>query len=341
MKIIKIMLILFAVALFLLALGVLAGMYLLSPVNADDNTLISFNVQSGSTLRTVANNLMQQNLIRSDTIFYLYGRLQDIQLKAGVFNISPAMSVQELCAILQSTQYTYVRVSVPEGLTISKIAALLETNGVTDSQSFIDATKNPSLLQEFGIPSDSFEGYLFPDTYNFDPDMAAPAVVRMMVKNFFSVIEDIEILQTADAEELHNTVILASVVEREYRRAEEAPFMASVFSNRLKRNIGLYSCATIVYIITEIEGRAHPDIITYADTQIDNPYNTYKWAGLPPGPISNPGKVALTAAAYPADTNYYYFRLTDAATGTHVFTADFDEHIEAGIDLQTKNIPDV
>jgi UPF0755 protein len=124
-------------------------------------------------------------------------------------------------------------------------------------------------------------------------------------------------------------VILASIVEREYRLASEAPLIASVFRNRLRYNIGLESCATIEYILTEIEGRPHPKFITKSDIEIDSDFNTYKWAGLPPGPISNPGRVALEAAFHTPETDYYYFVLRDPATGEHHFSGDLEEHNEA------------
>ena len=126
------------------------------------------------------------------------------------------------------------------------------------------------------------------------------------------------------------------MVEREYRVAEEAPLIASVFKNRIEENIGLYSCATIEYIITEILGKPHPDVITYDDLKIDSPYNTYKWAGLPPSPISNPGLVALKASANPPKTEYYYFTLKDEARGTHTFSRSFSSHTRAGIQFKTK-----
>ena len=137
-------------------------------------------------------------------------------------------------------------------------------------------------------------------------------------------------------EEFRDTIILASIVEHEYRIDEEAPLIASVFRNRIRKGIGLYSCATIEYIITEIEGKPHPDIITYKDLKINSPYNTYKWAALPPGPISNPGMVALKAASDTPATNYYYFRLIDPDTGRHAFTENFNEHIHEGTLLHTK-----
>jgi len=132
------------------------------------------------------------------------------------------------------------------------------------------------------------------------------------------------------------TVTLASIIEREYRSADEAPLIASVFTNRIKKGIGLYSCATVEYVITEVLGRPHPDIITYDDLKIQSPYNTYLNAGLPPAPICNPGLVALKAAAEPAQSDFYYFQLMDEAAGRHVFTKTLSEHVEQGAIFKTK-----
>ena len=139
-------------------------------------------------------------------------------------------------------------------------------------------------------------------------------------------IKSIKNIEGYNPADLHQVVILASIVEKEYKLKEEAPLIASVFKNRLKHNIGLYSCATIVYIITEIQGKPHPDRILTVDTKIDNPYNTYKWAGLTPGPISNPGLTALNASVNTPKTPYYFFQVENEATGKHVFTETFEEH---------------
>ena len=191
-------------------------------------------------------------------------------------------------------------------------------------------------MEKYQIPADSLEGYLFPDTYFFNPSMDAKAVVSMMADNFFDRIKTIQGLSEKSPSEIFDILIMASIVEREYRVESEAPLIASVFYNRLEDNVGFYSCATIEYIITEILGRPHPDVITYEDLQINSPYNTYKWAGLPPSPISNPGLVALSAAANPPKTDYYYFTLTNAEKGTHAFTKSFGSHIRAGMQLKTK-----
>ncbi|WP_255947327.1 endolytic transglycosylase MltG [Brucepastera parasyntrophica] len=135
---------------------------------------------------------------------------------------------------------------------------------------------------------------------------------------------------------MYEKVILASIVEREYQIREEAPLIASVFANRLKIGMGLQSCATIEYIITEIQGLPHPVRLYDRDLEIRSDYNTYLWAGLPPSPISNPGLIALNAAFNPAKTNYLYFRLTDSESGAHTFTRSLDEHVSAGRNLTVK-----
>ena len=132
-----------------------------------------------------------------------------------------------------------------------------------------------------------------------------------------------------DVEELHEKVIMASIVEREYRLIREAPIIASVFYNRLGVNMGLGSCATVEFIITEIEGKKHPEYLTYEDLEIDSPYNTYKYAGLPPGPICSPGEISLRAAFFPEDTDFWYFLLKDQDTGEHFFSKNDIEHNKA------------
>ncbi len=177
------------------------------------------------------------------------------------------------------------------------------------------------------IPAASLEGYLFPDTYFFPPGYPAEAILEQMALNFFDRLGELDPeARKLSPRELHDKLILASIVEREYRLAKEAPLIASVFVNRLRYNIGLESCATLEYIITDLEDRPHPRYLTEEDKRINSPYNTYKWAGLPPGPISNPGRVALAAALHPAKTGFYYFVVKDAETGQHYFSDSLKQH---------------
>ena len=314
-----------------------------SPVSAlDDGEKVRIEIPSGMSVSGAASLLAENSLIRNEKLFYyaarypklksfLYGKGQEkaFVLRSGIYHISPSMNIAQIQEELSSGQQEYIKVAIPEGLTISKIAAELEEKRICSAKEFIDWCRNPNTSQAYGIQGETVEGFLFPDTYYLTAGMAAPAVADIMIENFFDKISQIPALAQMNAADLFQTVTLASIVEREYRVEEEAPLIASVFKNRLRRNIGLYSCATVEYILTEIEGRPHPERILIEDTKIDNPYNTYKWAGLPPGPISNPGLVALKASADTPKTNYYFFQIVDPAAGKHVFTTSFEEHIES------------
>lgn len=320
----------------------------ISPVSSGENAYVErVEVPAGCSVKAISNKLKSQKLIRNRTIFYIFARYPVIRkiilgndstfdLKSGVYQISSSMNLDNIFSILSSGKQEYIRVSFPEGLTISKIAQKLEDSGVCDAEEFKEAARSLELLSKYSIPAENFEGYLFPDTYFFTPQMKASVCVSLMADTFFSKISEIQGMQELSSEKLHYYVTLASIIEREYRIKEEAPLIASVFNNRLAHNIGLYSCATIEYIITELQGKSHPDVITYADLAIDSPYNTYKWAGLPPGPISNPGLTALDAAVNPAKTNYYYFRLVNPEEGRHSFSKDFSTHITEGYIYNTK-----
>ncbi len=338
MKLRKLFSFLFIFLLLLVFAVVASYFYTLSPVknNTENETTLRFKVIPGTNAKNLGLYLQEQKMIRSGFIFYVQARLDKVLLKTGIYSVTDTMSVKEILALLSSGKQELISVSIPEGYTISQIGELLQKKEVTNLDKFILATHNSELLHQYKIVGDSFEGYLFPDTYYFDPEMNPEVVVKQMVENFFTKITTIPGLTEKSPKELQDIVNLASIVEKEYRLPEEAPLIASVFTNRLRRTIGLYSCATLVYIITEIEKRPHPDFITIADTKIDSLYNTYKWHGLPPGPISNPGLIALGAAANPPKTNYYYFRLIDTERGKHVFTSNFDDHIEAGETIQTK-----
>lgn len=313
-----------------------------------DGENVKISVPSGTTMRTVAKQLEENNVIKNADVFYLSARFapvrylvtgstKGVSLKSGVYEVRSGMTYAELFDIFSNGRDEYVRTTIPEGYTISMIGKLLEEQGVCSFVSFMDAANDRNLISEYNIASTSLEGYLFPDTYFFSADTDAEKVCRTMVDNFFTRVKEIADISGKSPEELDSLVTLASIVEREYRVADEAPLIASVFKNRIDSNMGLYSCATIVYIITEIEGRPHPDIVTYADLKIDSPYNTYKWASLPPTPISNPGRVALDAVFHTPETKYLYFRVTDADQGRHVFTSTFDEHINEG-NLYTKRV---
>lgn len=302
-----------------------------------------FEISSGSSARQIAASLAEKKLIRSQAAFYFAARFpllvfekEPVVMKSGVYLVSSAMSAREIIMLFNSGRQEYIRTVIPEGLTLKKIAEVLEEKGVCRKDDFISEARNPENLEKYRIYASDFQGFLFPDTYNFTPGMSAQKVLFMMADNFFEHVNEIPEFKEKSPDEFYPALVLASIVEREYRTASEAPLIASVFANRIKDGSGLYSCATIEYIITEIQGRPHPDVITYDDLKINSPYNTYKWAGLPPGPISNPGMVALKAAAEPAETDYRFFVLKGDGSGTHNFTRTQMEHERAIISYRTK-----
>ena len=322
------------------------------PVNPKDDDSVRIEIPSGMTVNQVAKTLEENKLIKNARLFYLSVRFpfinsflffnqkvpENFMLKSGIYRLNRKMDFSEIQTELISGQQEYIVISIPEGLTISKIAAILEANKVCPAYDFIKAAKDSSqaIFKEYSIPGESLEGYLFPDTYYLTSGMKAEDVASIMVENFFSRIKEIPELYSKNPSDLYQTLILASIVEREYRIPDEAPLIASVFKNRIKQNIGLYSCATVEYIITEIEGKPHPDRILLDDLKIDSPYNTYKWAGLTPGPISNPGLIALKAATNTPKTDYYFFQIVDPSAGKHVFSKTFEQH-KVNHNLYTKN----
>lgn len=327
-------------SLFLLLLCLVVLLFvLLLPRNTNQSEVVSYLVKIpvGVGGKYIANDLEQNKIIRSKIAFYLYLRVRNPLIKAGVYPVSSDMSVKQIVDIFVEGKQSQITVAIPEGLTMRRIGLLLEKNAVISKDDFLKACRDKDLLEKYSLHADNFEGFLFPDTYNFTPQMDGDDVVSIMVDNFFNKAKSIVGLQNVSSDRLYYILTLASIVEREYRVADEAPLIASVFSNRLRRNIGLYSCATVEYIITEINNLPHPDVITYTDLKIDSPYNTYLYAGLPPTPISNPGLVALKAAANPPKTNFYYFRLVDSEKGSHYFSTDFEEHTEVGKSHKTKS----
>lgn len=313
-------------------------------------------IPSGTSVLQVSRLLEEKKIIRKARLFYLSVRFPVINrffltgkdfpknfvLKSGIYRLSGSMNYAEIQTELTSGQQEFIKLSIPEGLTITKIAVILEENKICPKDDFISICKKPELflplLKDYVFSNNaaSLEGYLFPDTYYFTPSMDTEEVVKMMVKNFFEKTETLPSLSGKTPQQLYEILTLASIVEREYRVPEEAPLIASVFKNRISKNIGLYSCATIEYIITEIEGKPHPERILLDDLKIDSPYNTYKWAGLTPGPISNPGLIAIKAACDTPETNYYFFQIADQSAGRHVFSTTFEEH-KVNHNLYTKN----
>jgi len=292
---------------------------------------VLFTVEKGDSASSVASTLEAKGYIRSALAFRLLARATSLgsSLKAGTYRLLPQMGSKAILDEFVSGAQALIRITVPEGFTLSQVAVLLDRSGVASKADFLTVAGSPKLLADLGIPGATAEGYLFPDTYFFPAKYPAESIVRAMVRAFRDRLATIPEAAALDSRELRDRLILASIVEREYKAPEEAPYMASVFYNRLKIRMALQSCATVVYVITERLGKAHPEVIYDRDLRLDDPYNSYIHPGLPPGPISNPGLTALRAAFYPASSKYLYFRLVDANAGKHHFSLSLEEHLDS------------
>jgi len=289
------------------------------------------DIRRGESSQSAGLRLERAGLIRNRYFWNLLCRLEKEQIKSGTYKIEIPISQIAVHRLLVSGKQILYRVTIPEGATLKKTASILEDAGICSADDFLEAASDTEIINLYRIPNSSMEGYLFPDTYLFPAEYPAAYVIKSMADNFYKKIEDIDSsVVNMSPKELNEKVILASIVEREYRISGEAPLMAGVFYNRLNINMALQSCATVEYIITEIQNKPHPKVIYNRDLEIQSPYNTYIRAGLPPGPISSPGIIALKAVFFPEKTDYFYFRLDDPSAGRHYFSRTLDEHITAG-----------
>jgi UPF0755 protein len=288
-------------------------------------------VNEGESSYAVGARLYRAGIIKNRYFWNVLSRLDGAFVKAGTYRISLPASQMDIRSALVEGQQVLLSVTVPEGVTLKKAARIMEEAGICGAKEFLAAASSQALLDAYHVPGATMEGYLYPDTYFFPGAFPAERAVRKMADTFFEKVREVAPESAAmSAEKLNEIVIIASIVEREYRINEEAAVMAGVFYNRVKISMPLQSCATVEYIITDIQGKPHPKKLYYEDIEIRHPYNTYVIDGLPPGPISLPGLTALDAAFHPAGTNYLYFRLVNEAAGRHYFSRTNDEHIRAG-----------
>jgi UPF0755 protein len=215
------------------------------------------------------------------------------------------------------------RITFPEGLTIREMAALYEMREFGPAQAFADAARDASLIRDLDPEAPDLEGYLFPETYARPRGTPAAQLIAMMVARFRAIYTD-ELQQRARDQRLttRQVMALASLVEKETGKAEERPLVAAVYRNRLRIGMGMQADPTVVYALQKA-GRYNGNI-RRDDLAIDSPYNTYKYSGLPPGPIASPGKASIEAALAPADVDYLYF--VSRNDGSHVFASTLAEH---------------
>ena len=295
---------------------------------ADGRTCV-ITVENGMTAADIANMLHKEKLIKRPESFRLEARFMGLEgkLQAGKYEIEAGKSNSEIIDILARGQVKTVSFTVPEGYTVNKIAAKLAAEGLGDAEKFKEAARNytPYKYMETNNPDVIYkaEGFIYPSTYLFTDGMTEKDMLATMVKEFNTQINHEKIGDAAEKADmqLRDIVTIASMVELEAVFKEEQPRIAGVFLRRLQIYMPIQSDTTIQYILG-----AQKEEITFADTEIQNPYNTYVNVGLPPGPIGSPSLDAIKAVLNPEQTDYLYF-VADK-DGHHRFTRTYEEHLQ-------------
>jgi len=300
---------------------------------SDDSQLQVFEVVPGMTLKKVSQELSRQNLIRSASAFQAIALIQDKQkhIMVGEYHVSPSMLPADILRRITSGKTVLYPITIPEGYRITEIADLLVKHGLADKENFLQQTKNMELVT--GVPADSLEGYLFPETYHFGKFTTEATLVKIMIDTFKERALKKEFLQRARkiGFTYHEIITLASLIEKETGKDSERKQISSVFHNRLKKNMPLQTDPTVIYAIENFDGN-----IRKRDLKIDSPYNTYRYKGLPPGPIASPGLKSIVAALYPETTTNLYF--VSRQDGSHQFSATLNEHNRAVQKYQLRRV---
>ena len=307
------------IALALLALALWFAWAAWLPVNPGETKFVV--LRPGWSTRHIAQTLQREGIIRSAPAFLMvhYAKGQG-SLKAGEYKFeAPANALEVRDRVLRGDVFARA-VVVPEGYNIYDIAAVVEQAGLGSAADFVAVAKNDlQLVRDIDPQAKSLEGYLFPDTYQFTRIDTAHEIVAAMVHRFRQTAQKIGLLGRPD---IHRIVTMASIVEKETAVADERPLVASVYFNRLDKNMALGADPTVIYAALLAE--RYRGTIYQSDLQFTSPYNTYKFPGLPPGPIANPGAASLQASMHPAESEFLYF--VSDNNGHHRFSSSLEEH---------------
>ena len=288
-------------------------------------------IPAGKSLIGVAGILNSSGVIRSETAFSLYAlwhREDQKAVPAGRYTLSADMTLAQIIRELQMgpghSPDDRIHVIVPEGFTLRQIGARLEKDGVCDGTLFLQLARNPDSLKawnyDFPRPKRLLEGYLYPDTYEFLPNTPPEKVLDVMLLNFSKrFARPYQQQLAASGRSLHEILTIASLIEREAKTQTDRPRIAGVIDNRLKKGLKLEIDATVLYALGH-----HKQRVFYGDLRVNSPYNTYRFAGLPPGPIASPGANSLLAALQPEKNDYFYY--VARPNGSHIFTRTVAEH---------------
>ncbi len=292
---------------------------------------VLFTVEQGASFSQVADDLEEQGFIASDFWFTFYAKLNGSagSIRAGVYQLQPRISYAHLIDMM--TEYTAgqdISITIPEGYNLDQIGEVVisQFEITPEDWDYWTGINSPLESHAFiisaGKPDDvDLEGYLFPDTYRFYPDSTAETIVTTLVDEMQENVEFIEGIENVRyVESIHELLTLASIIEKEVPSSEEMKIVADVFLKRLEISMALQACSTINYVTGKDDPAASAE-----DLEIDSPYNTYMYAGLPPGPIANPGLAAIESVISPTPNSYYYFLATP--DGETIYATTFEEHV--------------
>lgn len=317
---------LFLLVVVLGVLGAVAGWWTWrqfdAPYRGFTDPEVFVDLPPGSSTADIAGRLSAMGVVHDPLLFRLavrYARA-DRHLQAGEYRFLDAASPNQIITRLRRGDTFNHTVTFPEGLTIREMGAIFERDGLGTEQEFVRAAADHALIADLDPEARSLEGFLFPSTYSLPRNAGAAGFMRAMVKEFRKEL-GAEPLPDGIAS-VRDLVTLASIVEKETGNSAERPIVAAVYLNRLKIHMALQCDPTVVYALMT-RGRWDGNI-RKGDLRIDSPYNTYRYPGLPPGPIASPGRASLEAVRHPADVTYLYF--VSRNDGTHVFARTLEEH---------------
>jgi len=299
-------------------------LYVRHPAASEANPLV-IKIKPGQGFRQTAALLHDKKIIHDPVKFRLFARFKryDKLIKAGEYKLSAAMAPLDILCMLKSGRVQLHKLTIPEGYNINQIAALIEKGDLAPRGVFLQHALNPDLTRALGIDADTFEGYLFPDTYFFPRDTPPEKIISAMVRRFESVYSS-QFRKRARALNFstHQVVTLASIIEKETGAPFERPLISSVFHNRIRRGMRLESDPTVIYGLKDFNGN-----LKRRHLRTRTPYNTYMIKGLPPGPIANPGLESIEATLFPEETVYLYF--VSKRDKTHKFSSNLRDHNKA------------
>ena len=282
-------------------------------------------IPQGASLDDISRILYREGLIEHPRLFGFAARFlgMDTKLQSGTIRLALGQSLVELIQALSTAKAVGLPVTIREALTSYQVASVLQSEFGMDSTAFVLAVHDEALLRKLDVHSPSFEGYLFPDTYFFTGNESSDQMIERMVANFrVHLPSDVDEKLQKLGMSLNEAITMASIVEWECMVPSEARVISSVYHNRLKKGMLLQADPTVAYAL----GKG-PSRLYYSDLRVDSPYNTYKYPGLPPGAINNPGKRAIDAALNPAQTPYLFF--VAQGNGTHAFNSNFEDHLQS------------